>query len=198
MSNIDWGSVNPTVLALIDKIIENEGGYTDHKSDAGNWLKNDSGEKVLVGTNWGIAAPTLKHFWKRDPSREEMENLDIMVAKEIYLTNFYLKPKMNLIPQSVQANVFDMGVNAGPSRGIKILQSALNGIGFDVGSVDGMMGQGTAQKAVDAEQAGHDLNNIYSDYRIAFYKDLAERKPKNKAFLNGWINRANHMRERHV
>lgn len=183
-----------TVADLINTTIEAEGGFTDHAKDAGNWVKNDEGQKILVGTNWGIAAPTLRDYWKRTPTMEEMKNLSREEAFQIYEANYFLKPKMDLLPADVQANVYDMGVNAGPSRAIKILQQLLQNLGYDVGRIDGRMGPGTVGIAQQAVDAGHDLRELYSDARIAFYEDLVQRKPKNQVFLKGWINRANHFR----
>ena len=36
-----------------------EGGYTDFRKDKGNWTSNQIGGGCLIGTNHGIAAPTL-------------------------------------------------------------------------------------------------------------------------------------------
>lgn len=36
-----------------------EGGYTDFRRDKGNWTSNQVGSGCLIGTNHGIAAPTL-------------------------------------------------------------------------------------------------------------------------------------------
>ena len=183
---------------LIATIIENEGGYTDDTTDTGNWCKDENGERILVGTNWGIAAPTLKSYLKRVPTKQEMMDLDRGLAEEIYKANYYLKPKMDLLPESVQANVFDMGVNAGPGRSIKLLQQLLLDNGFDPNGVDGGIGQGCVSACLAAEQAGLPLNRMYSDARIDYYEDLCRRKPAYNKYLNGWTNRANHMAEHQV
>lgn len=36
-----------------------EGGYTDFRKDKGNWTSNQIGSGCLIGTNHGIAAPTI-------------------------------------------------------------------------------------------------------------------------------------------
>lgn len=178
---------------LIAHTIKAEGGYTDDPVDTGNWVQED-GEKILIGTNWGIAAPTLKQYWKRTPTKQEMMNLPRETAEEIYRHNYFLKPKMDKLPHEVQANVFDMGVNTGPGRAIKILQKMLDDLGFDPKGIDGGIGDGCLAACDAALKAGHDLRNLYSDARIQYYTDLCERKPAYKKYLNGWRNRANEFR----
>ena len=183
-----------TVDELIAHTLEAEGGYTDDPVDSGNWCKNEDGEKILVGTNWGIAAPTLKQHLKRTPTKTEMETLPMETAIEIYKHQYFIKPKMDKLPPEIQPNVFDMGVNAGPGTAIKILQRLLDENGFDPNGIDGGIGDGCLKACEEAVASGLDLRNLYSDARIAYYQDLCERKPAYQKYLNGWTNRANEFR----
>jgi lysozyme family protein len=149
------------------------------------------GEKTLIGTNWGIAAPTLKQHLRRNPTKQEMMDLPRETAVLIYKRKYYSSHKIHLLPEVIQPNVFDMGVNAGPSRGIKILQDILRNKGHSDEESNGKITEQTVLQCQRALNAGIDLRNIYSDYRIAFYEDLCKRKPRNNRFLKGWISRAN-------
>ena len=51
-------------------IIQEEGGYQDMPNDTGNYT-----DGVLIGTNYGISADTLKSFLGRTPTKDEMKNL---------------------------------------------------------------------------------------------------------------------------
>jgi hypothetical protein len=44
-----------------------EGEYSADPRDAGNWVVNSSGKKILIGTKWGISAPVLATHWGRTP-----------------------------------------------------------------------------------------------------------------------------------
>jgi lysozyme family protein len=182
-----------SVEELIEHTLKAEGGFTQSLADSGNYIVED-GKKILVGTNWGIAAPTLKAWLKRTPTMQEMKDLPIETAKAIYRKEYFTSPGMGKLPDSIQANVFDMGVNAGQSRSIKILQQMLEDKGYELGSINGKINQPTVDACAKAEKNGVNLRSLFSDYRIEFYKDLVERKPKNKVYLKGWINRANEFR----
>lgn len=173
------------VEEFIDTVLENEGGYQDSDKDTGNIVKKNG---TVVGTNLGITPYTLANYRKVSPDSitvKDMQNLTEEEAREIYLNEYYLKPKLNLIEDlSLQENVFDMAVNSGPSAAIKILQRQA---GADP---DGILGPNTAKKV---KEAGIDSNS-YVDGRIDFYKNITANNPDNKKFLKGWINRAEKYR----
>ena len=125
---------------------------------------------------------------------QEMKDLPKETACEIYKKKYYTSHNIQLLPEVIQPNVFDMGVNAGPSRGIKILQDILRNKGHSNSESNGKITDETAKQCQKALDAGVDLRNLYSDYRIAFYEDLCKRKPKNNKFLKGWTNRSNSYR----
>ena len=78
---------------------------------------------------------------------------------------------------------FDMVVNMGQRRAVKILQKAYNSKGCKL-VVDGLIGRKTiaASKKID--------NSRLKVFRILFYTDLVERKPKLMDFIVGWLRRA--------
>ena len=175
---------------MIEHTIESEGGYQDDPDD---WINVLDGE--MVGTKYGISPPTLKRHLRRNPTREEMENLTEDVAFEIYKHNYYFRPKIDRLPEEIQANVFDAGVMSGQKRAILILQKALNDVGCDPNGIDGGVGQGTVG-ACEQYMQNHNypINEMYCDARIAFYERLCEKKPKLNKFIKGWTNRVNRFR----
>src|SRR3989344_5336444 len=94
----------------------NEGGYQNDPDDSGNWYMG-----ALIGTNWGIAAPTFAGFLGRTPTVAEMKNLSKATAELILKRNFWDKNNFGkLNNQSVATMLYDGAVNHGVS-GMRLL-----------------------------------------------------------------------------
>lgn len=103
-----------------------EGGYSDHPNDNGNWTGGAMGVGKLIGTNLGIAAPVLKAYLKRMPTVQDMKSLKIETAKKIYKINYWDQIRGDEWNNQDNANiVYDMAVNSGVSRSIKLWQIAM-------------------------------------------------------------------------
>lgn len=166
----------------INKILESEGGFQQDSSDSGNFVNG-----TLIGTNKGITANALAEFRGVDPTTitvDDIKGVTDEEAKEIYAQNYYLKPKINELPQGIQDTVMDMYVNSGRNA-VKILQR-LAGV-----EADGVIGPAT----IKAVQEANITRNQYADARIDYYTKVAENNPSQNKFLQGWINRANKYRD---
>ena len=148
---------------IVEDILQREGGYVNHKNDPG-------GE-----TKYGIA--------KRSHPKEDIQNLKKSRAVEIYEEDYWVPSKASALPDSMMGTYFDMVVNMGQRRAVKILQKACNSKGCKL-VVDGLIGKKTiaASKKID--------NSRLKVYRILFYTDLVDRKPKLADFIVGWLRRA--------
>ena len=148
---------------IVEDILQREGGYVNHKNDPG-------GE-----TKYGIA--------KRSHPKEDIKNLKKSRAVEIYEEAYWVPSKASSLPDSLMGTYFDMVVNMGQRRAVKILQKACNSKGCKL-VVDGLIGKNTiaASKKID--------NSRLKVYRILFYTDLVDRKPKLADFIVGWLRRA--------
>ena len=104
---------------IIEVVLEHEGGYVNDPKDPG-------GE-----TNFGIA--------KRSHPDVDIKNLTKEGAKEIYKEVYWDKNKVESLPEDLWHIYFDMCVNQGKSRAVKIIQRAVNGKGGSL-TVDGGMG----------------------------------------------------------
>lgn len=149
--------------------IGHEGGYTTHRSDPGNWTGGKVGVGALKGTKYGIAANSYPN--------EDIKNLTLDRAKQIYKRDYWDKAKCDQLPDGLRFHVFDVSVNSGVSRGIKTLQQAL-GV-----NADGLIGPQTigAAKSQDPNEV---LFKFYS-FRISFYTSLSTFA----TFGKGWMNR---------
>lgn len=110
-----------------DNTIKNEGEELSlHKEDSGNWTGGKINSGVLIGSKWGIAAPTLSAFLGRIATADEMKNLSYEKASLIYKKNYWDKIKGGEINNQEEANsIYDSAVNMGPSTAIKLAQKVL-------------------------------------------------------------------------
>lgn len=149
--------------------IDHEGGFTQNHKDPGNWTGGKVGVGINKGTKYGIAANSYPN--------EDIKNLTIDRAKQIYKRDYWDKAKCDQLPNGLRFHVFDVSVNSGVSRGIKTLQQAL-GV-----SSDGIIGNQTISSA-NSQNQGDVLFKFYS-FRIAFYTSLSTFG----TFGKGWMNR---------
>jgi lysozyme family protein len=150
---------------IIEVVLEHEGGYVNDPKDPG-------GE-----TNFGIA--------KRSHPDVDIKNLTKEGAKEIYKEVYWDKNKVESLPEELWHIYFDMCVNQGKSRAVKIIQRAVNGKGGSL-TVDGGMGPMTIA-AIGKSRV--ELDRIRA-YRVKYYADLATKKPDLERFYFGWFKRA--------
>lgn len=159
-------------MAVFDmEILEIEGGYNNDPDDAG-------GE-----TKYGIS--------KRSYPNEDIKNLTPERAIEIYTRDFWNPNNLSGIQDQTIANIiFRFIVNAGKQTGVELLQTSLNTFVPIIPSikVDGVLGAKTLQA----------INNIRTirlqdTLRVnicRYYLRLVKRKPSQKKYFQGWIERA--------
>ena len=147
---------------IIEVVLEHEGGYVNDPDDPG-------GE-----TNFGIA--------KRSHPDVDIANLTKVGAKEIYYQSYWIKNRVPQMPEDLKHIYFDMCVNQGRGRAIKILQRAANAKGAML-EVDGGLGPKTIGAMKNVE-----LDRVRA-YRIKYYADLVTRRPDLEKFYFGWFRR---------
>lgn len=156
-------------------LIGHEGGYTQNPKDAGNWTGGKVGVGVNKGTKYGIAANSYPNL--------DIKNLTLNQAKAIYKRDYWDKVKGDQLQPELAFHVFDMAVNSGVARGIKLLQKTV-GTGED-----GIIGPKTltAASAMNVNQAVQ----VYNANRLQFYTSLSSFS----TFGKGWVNRvANNLK----
>ena len=147
---------------IIEVVLHHEGGYVNDLDDPG-------GE-----TNFGIA--------KRSHPDVDIKNLTEEGAKEIYYQDYWMKNRVPQLPDELKHIYFDMCINQGRGRAVKILQQAANAKGANL-KVDGGLGP----KTIGALN-GVELQRVRA-YRIKYYADLVTRKPDLEKFYFGWFRR---------
>lgn len=168
---------------MIINVLKHEGGYVNDPADKGG------------ATNLGVTQATLSAYLGRKASIQEVKDLTRDVVAKIYKQNYYLKPKIDQLPELIQPIVFDIGVNSGPKKGIRMLQEVLNANGFQTGAPDGAIGPNTIKQATAAvEKLGNNLVNLMVDRRKAFYQAIIDKNPSQARFRKGWMARAESFR----
>jgi lysozyme family protein len=176
----------PNVRQIAQDIVTREGGYVNDPADPGGPTKHG----VTLGTLRALA---------RDVNADgvvdiaDLRALNTAQAVEIFLTRYFDRPGLCLLPAALQASVFDMYVNAG-SMAIKLLQRVLTAQGHKL-RCDGVLGPATLA-AVHACGAPA-LVDLYGVARRDFYYQLADARPASRKYAlrhdggkGGWILRA--------
>lgn len=115
-----------------------------------------------------------------------MRTLEEETAREIYVTRYLAGPRIDTLPPAIVPQLFDMAVNHGPQRAVRILQGVLGLAGWPV-DVDGVVGPETRQTTFDAQaEMGPFLANAIANQRANFYHCLVAADPSQRVFLRGW------------
>ena len=157
---------------MMSSVYSWEGGYQQMKKDSGNYTTSGK----LIGTNKGISAKTLETYLGKEPTVDDMKNLDQKTISTIYKEEFYKRYKIYKLPKELQTVAMHALVTGGPKT-IKYLQE-LAGTKQDM-----LIGDKTIKaikdKGITAEQL---KNKVLSKYKkFDSWKD----------FGNGWTNRFN-------
>ena len=117
-------------------------------------------------------------------------------AIDIFIRHYFERPLIAMLPDVLQASVFDMYVNAG-SNAIKILQRLLRDMGHSL-TVDGVLGPVSIAAAQTAHTNAPDhLVDAYGIARRNYYFRIADRRKASRKYARtraggkgGWIKRA--------
>ena len=179
----------PTVDEIAREILEREGGYVNDPDDPGG------------ATNHGVTIHTLRALGRDIDGDGDVDAADVRAlsreeAHDILIEHYFRRPRVAELPESIQASVFDMYVNAGRNA-VRILQRLLNDMRLSV-AVDGVIGPQTIRAAAHAEGAAPShFADAYGIARRNYYYALADRRPASRKYARrrdggkgGWITRA--------
>jgi lysozyme family protein len=158
---------SPEFLAAVDRVLADEGGYSSNPDDRGGATRFGISARSNPGVN--IAALT------RD------------AAVKIYWREWWLRFGFARLPAAAAAKTFDLAVNIGAAHAIECLQRALRACGMPV-TEDGVIGEGTANAARRADPPA--LMAALRAEAAGYYRVTAALAPRDREFLNGWLNRA--------
>ena len=149
----------------LETILHHEGGYVNHPKDPG-------GE-----TNLGVT----KRVYLEHGGTKDMKELTVEDVAPIYKKGYWDKMKGDELPNGLDLCVFDFGVNAGPGRAAKYLQTMIGTV------ADGGIGPNTLAKLreyVEEHGLAKSIDN-YQEARQAYYEKLSTFA----TFGRGWTRR---------
>lgn len=169
---------------LIDDVIAVEGDYSNHPADRGG------------ATRWGVTEAVARcHGYVGD-----MRNFPYVEAVMIYKRNYWLRPgfdKISAYAPLLAEELFDTGINMGPTIATGFLQRALNALNrngqdFTDIATDRKIGPQTISALEQFLKKRGDSGEIVLLKAVEAlqgerYIKLAEQRPTNEAFLYGWL-----------
>lgn len=174
-----------SVDAMIDRLLGVEGGYSNNPNDAGG------------PTNWGITEQVARAYGYQG----DMRLLPRDTAAAIYKQRYWIRPEFDKVADRyprLAEEMFDTGVNMGPTVAAGFLQRALNGLNRQARDypdllVDGDLGPVTfadldGYKRVRGADGERVLLVALNVLQGARYFDITEARPANETFLYGWLS----------
>lgn len=111
--------------------------------------------------------------------------------RDIYLQDYWNKMRLGEInDQPIATAIFDCGVNRGIGIGIRYAQMSCNKKGAGL-TIDGAMGPKTVE-AINQQTRGTFIQNLVH-LMDAGYQAIADSKPYDVKYLNGWLARSNRL-----
>lgn len=178
-----------TVRDIAEEIVAREGGYVNDPDDPGG------------ATNYGVTIHTMRRLGLDLTGDGVIGVADVRAltreqAVDIFITHYFVRPRIAEMPSALQASLFDMYVNAG-GNAVKILQRMLKDMGYAV-SVDGAIGPQTLEATRDASKPdGLALRDAYGVARRNYYFRIGDGRVASRKYARtraggkgGWIKRA--------
>lgn len=168
--------------ALLDALLDREGGFVDHPHDRGRATNFGITESVARSAGWAGSMRALPR--------------DFAIA--LYRRRYWCEPGFDavaVIAPSIAAELFDTGVNMGTGVAAGFLQRSLNALNrqgrdwADV-AVDRAVGAATldALRRLVAVRGEPVLLKALNALQGARYIELAEGRQANESFLFGWLS----------
>jgi lysozyme family protein len=174
---------------IIGDIIKREGSaYTNDPKDSGG------------PTKYGVTQRTLSLFLGRTAAISEVQTMTEATARAVYESMYITKPgyrNVQQLSERIANELIDTGVNCGTARATMFLQRALNALNRNATDYpdlkeDGDCGPGTinalrAYLRLRKSEGESVLMKALDGLQTAFYLDLARARPKDEAFVYGWL-----------
>jgi lysozyme family protein len=169
----------------LDFILSAEGGFNNIPGDTGGATNCGISLRFLQGTgNYELGDLD----GDGDIDIADIRLLDKKNVAPIYKKYFWDCFPMAEIPAQVAYVVFDVAVNSGQRTAAKLLQKAL-GV-----EADGNIGQQTLL-ALNCIDSAFNLADKMCQMRKTQYVSYAQHNASLQKFLNGWLNRVDHVRK---
>lgn len=158
-----------------------EGGYSNNP--------NDPGGATMKGVTQRVYTAYLQ---SHNLANANVRNITDAQLNDIYAAEYWSPSHCQSMPPPVAIAVFDLAVNGGVARAVRMLQSTL------AVTPDGIFGPGSLRALNTRTATAADTNafvNAYLSSRETFYRNLATQNPKLQTFLKGWLNRVEDLKK---
>ena len=165
--------MNANWQQAFEQMLKSEGGFTDDERDNGNKLPDGRKGSTMLGVTQYNWEAHVGH----QVTHDDMRKLTPADVEPLYKKKYWDVVRADELPSGIDYMVFDMGVNAGPGRSIKLLQTAV-GV-----TADGGLGPITmaATWAADPKVLIEKISQAKED----FYRSL----DTFDTYGQGWLNR---------
>lgn len=164
------------------KTLHHEGGFVDDPDDPGG------------ATYRGVSLRFLRSVGEDIDGDGDVDYDDIIalrrsdpdVLARIYKDYFWVPSRCDdIVSELVAVKLFDMAVNMGQRRAVRITQQAVGNL-----AVDGMLGPKTLGAINEASSTDYYLIGKIRQGQAAFYRMLIGQKPQFEKYRLGWLRRA--------
>ena len=159
--------MNSNFDKCLKMLLVHEGGYVNNPADPG-------GE-----TNLGVTKRVWQEWVGHDVSEKEMRNLTPLMVSPLYKRKYWDACHADELISGLDYCVFDVAVNSGVGRAVKLLQSSVGA------TPDGGYGSITAALVKKAEENPTRLIELFSAKRLEFMQSLKAFP----TFGKGWSRR---------
>ena len=153
-------------------VLAHEGGWANHPADKGG------------PTNFGITLKTAQQYGIA--TETELKAITPSQVAFIYRNGYWRFDGTN--DQRVATKIFDMAVNMGLPKAVKLLQALLNYVSVLPLKTDGCFGPRTLEAA--NRWPPDELLEGLKKVSLQHYQAIVERDPTQAVFLNNWTRRA--------
>lgn len=155
----------------LDLVIRFEGGWTDDPRDPGG------------ATNHGITLNGLSRYLDKTASIDDLRNLTVATAREIYKKLYLTSAASGLTSSQVKAAYLGLASNMGSHRAVQIFQTAANKLGMPPAADDAALSPSTVQ-FINAADSDLFIETANCE-AVKYYKTLS----MFSTFGSGWIKR---------
>jgi lysozyme family protein len=159
----------------MDIVFGNEGGVSNDPNDNGGL------------TNLGVTQTSYDSYRRKmGLPLQPVTYCTKAEASDLYAQFYWATIYGDKMPVPVDLCMFDTSVNSGPGRSMMILQQAMSI------TADGVYGPATAARISMFPPT--QLAGLHCDARELYVRGIVENNATQAKFLNGWLNRINHIR----
>ena len=165
--------MNANWQQAFEQMLKSEGGFTDDERDSGNELPDGRKGSTMLGVTQFNWEAHVGH----QVTHDQMRKLTAADVEPLYKKKYWDVVQGDKLPNGIDYLCFDMGVNAGPGRSIKLLQTAV-GV-----PADGGLGPVTLSAVWAVDPAV--VIEKFSAEKETFYRSLVQFP----VYGQGWLNR---------